>query len=59
MTQRRSIDTLRKILFSPNKTIIRKLGEAVGDTPEPFAAFVRAEIPKWVKVVGDSGAKVD
>jgi tripartite-type tricarboxylate transporter receptor subunit TctC len=34
-------------------------GDAVGNTPEQFAAFVRAEIPKWAKVARDSGAKVD
>ena len=33
--------------------------EARGGKPEEFAAFLRAEIPKWSKVVRDSGAKVD
>jgi len=33
--------------------------EARGGKPEEFAAFLRAEIPKWTKVVRDSGAKVD
>jgi len=34
-------------------------GDIVADTPEAFAAFIRAEIPKWSKVVKDAGAKVD
>ncbi len=33
--------------------------EARGGKPEEFAAFLRAEIPKWTKVVRESGAKVD
>jgi len=33
--------------------------EAVGNSPEEFSAFIRSEIPKWVKVVKATGAKVD
>ena len=33
--------------------------EPVGNTPEQFAAFIRAETAKWAKVVKDSGTKVD
>ena len=33
--------------------------EARGGTPAEFATFLRSEIPKWTKVVRDSGAKVD
>ena len=29
------------------------------DTPEHFAAFIRAEAAKYAKVVKDSGAKVE
>lgn len=31
----------------------------VGDSREQFAAFIKAEMAKWAKVVKDSGAKVD
>ena len=31
----------------------------VGDTPEQFTAFIKAENTKWAKAVKDSGAKVD
>ena len=33
--------------------------EPVGDTPEQFAAHIRAETAKWAAVVKASGAKVD
>ncbi len=33
--------------------------EYVGDTPEQFTAFTKAEAAKWAKVVKESGATVD
>jgi tripartite-type tricarboxylate transporter receptor subunit TctC len=30
---------------------------AVGSSPQEFAAFVQAEIPRWAKAIRDSGAK--
>lgn len=33
--------------------------ELVGSTPMEFAMYVRAEIPKWAKVVKASGARID
>jgi tripartite-type tricarboxylate transporter receptor subunit TctC len=33
--------------------------EPVGDTPEEFAAYIRAETVKWAKVVKESGARAD
>jgi tripartite-type tricarboxylate transporter receptor subunit TctC len=34
-------------------------GDVVANTPEEFGAFIRREIPKWTKVIKDSGARVD
>ena len=33
--------------------------EFVGDTPENFSAFVRAEATKWSRIVKESGATAD
>ena len=34
-------------------------GEIIGGTPDEFAAYIKKEIPKWTKVVKDSGARAD
>jgi len=50
-----------KILGMPD--VREKLGalgaEIVADSPEDFAAIVKAEVAKWAEVVKKSGAKVD
>jgi tripartite-type tricarboxylate transporter receptor subunit TctC len=33
--------------------------EVVANTPEEFSAFIRAEIPKFAKLVRDAGVKVE
>jgi tripartite-type tricarboxylate transporter receptor subunit TctC len=41
------------------KVLAETGSENVGDTPEQFAAFTKAEAAKWAKVVKDSGATID
>jgi len=50
-----------KSLRTPEMTerLATQGAEAVGNTPEEFSEFVRAEIAKWAKVVKASGARVD
>lgn len=37
----------------------REGAEIIGSTPREFAAYIRAEIPKWAKIIKDSGARAD
>ena len=52
---------INAILQSPDtrKFFAEQGGEAGGGTPEQLGAFVRSETVKWLKVVKESGAKVD
>jgi tripartite-type tricarboxylate transporter receptor subunit TctC len=33
--------------------------DIVGDTPQEFGAYIKAEIPKWTAIVKASGATMD
>ncbi len=52
---------INKILRLPDvsTSLTRQGAEILGGTPQQFAAYVKAEIPKWTKVVKDSGARAD
>jgi tripartite-type tricarboxylate transporter receptor subunit TctC len=42
------------------KDSLGRLGvDIVGDTPEQFAAYIKAEIPKWTAIVKASGATME
>jgi tripartite-type tricarboxylate transporter receptor subunit TctC len=48
-------------LYDPAvRQLLAQLGvDIVGDTPGEFAAYIKAEIPKWTAVIKASGAKLD
>lgn len=52
---------INRILKQPdvNSSLTRQGAEVLGGTPQEFAAYIKAEIPKWTKVVKDSGARPD
>jgi hypothetical protein len=33
--------------------------EPIPSTPEAFASLMKAELPKWAKIVKESGARLD
>jgi tripartite-type tricarboxylate transporter receptor subunit TctC len=41
------------------KQLAMEGGETVGDTPEQFAKWLRAEIAKWTKIVKEAGIRAD
>ena len=52
--------TLKALAEPDLKTKFAELGmEIVGGTPAQLTAIMKADLPKWAKVIKDSGAKLD
>ena len=54
-------DAAIKALHDPGvQASLGKLGvDIVGDTPQEFEAYIKAEIPQWAAIVKASGATLD
>jgi tripartite-type tricarboxylate transporter receptor subunit TctC len=52
---------ISKILHTPdvNARLLAQGAEIIGGAPPVFAAYIQSEIPKWTKVIKDSGARAD
>ena len=52
---------INKVLQTPDmrERLNSQGAEIIGGTPQVFAAYIQAEIPKWTKVIKDSGARAD
>ena len=53
-------ETRQALMLPDVKERLAQMGaEGVGDTPEQFAVFIKAEIAKWAKVVQAAGIQVE
>ena len=52
---------INKVLQQPDirDRLAKQGADVASGTPQQFAAYIRAEIPKWAKVIKDSGAHAD
>ena len=54
------LETAKTLALPEIRTKLADLGvEAIGNSPEAFASLIQSEIPKWAKVIRDSGIKPD
>jgi tripartite-type tricarboxylate transporter receptor subunit TctC len=54
------LETVKALTAPDLRTKFSDLGmDIVGGSPEQLAAIIRRDIPKWAKVIKDSGAKLD
>ena len=62
-TPKEAVDRLQRDAATALQTLKERFAaqgdEAVGSTPEQFAAFVRTEHGKWAKVIKDFGVKIE
>ena len=54
------LETVKALALPDLRVKFADLGmEGIGNSPDEFAAIIRSEIPKWAKVIRESGIKPD
>jgi tripartite-type tricarboxylate transporter receptor subunit TctC len=54
------LETVKALALPDLRAKLAELGlEGIGNSPDEFAAVIKSEIPKWAKVIKDSGIKPD
>src|SRR6266571_3703408 len=54
------LETVKALALPDLRAKLADLGlEVIGTSPSEFAAIIKSEIPKWAKVIKDSGIKAD
>jgi tripartite-type tricarboxylate transporter receptor subunit TctC len=54
------VETVNALAQADLRSKLGELGlETHGSSPDEFAAFIKAEIPKWAKVIKEAGVKAD
>jgi tripartite-type tricarboxylate transporter receptor subunit TctC len=54
------LETIKALALPDLRAKLADLGmEGIGNSPDEFAAVIKSEIPKWAKVIKESGIKPD
>jgi len=60
IVRRLHLETVKVLVLADVRARLADLGmEVIGNSPEEFAAVIGVEIPKWSKLIRDSGIKAD
>jgi tripartite-type tricarboxylate transporter receptor subunit TctC len=55
-----NLETLKALAHADVRAKLAGLGmEVIGNSPDEFAAAIKSEIPRWAKVIKESGIKPD
>jgi len=60
IVRRLHLETVKALALPDLRSKLTDLGmEVIGNSPDEFAAAIKSEIPKWAKVIKESGIKPD